>query len=138
MTDQPIVLSVPEDVSERARRIAQATAQPVEQVLLDFLQTLPASPLEPGQQAELDALRSLSDDALRTIAREQMPDDAQARAEILLNKNSRGVISDVEHAELEALVERADRLILRKAEAVHLLHERGVSLPQSAFSDNRD
>ena len=126
MTDL-IILKVPEDISARARQIAAAIAQPVEQLLLDHLKTLaaPLPVLPPATQAELDALHHLSDDALWTIASAQMPEDAQARAHALLDKNSRGVITDDEHAELEQLVERGDRLMLRKAEAAAILRKRG-------------
>lgn len=125
MTDQ-IVLTIPEDITVRARQIAETTEQPVEQVLIEHLKTL-STPLPPEEQAELDALHHLSDDALRTIAREQMPDDAQARAHDLMDRNSRGTITDEERAELEKLVGRADRLMLRKAEAAAILKERGYS-----------
>lgn len=122
-----IILQVPEDLSVRARQIAEMLAQPVEQVLLDHLKTLsaPLPELPPDAQAELDALHQLSDDALWTIARAQMPEDVQARAQALLEKNSCGVITDEEHAELETLVERGDQLMLRKAEAAALLRARG-------------
>jgi hypothetical protein len=65
MPDQ-IILTVPEDISVRARQIAEATEQPVEQVLIEHLKTLstPLPVLPPEQQAELDALHHLSDDAL--------------------------------------------------------------------------
>ena len=122
-----IILQVPEEISTRARQIAEITAQPVEQVLLDHLKTLsaPLPALPPDVQVELDALHQLSDDALWTIARAQMPEDVQARAQALLEKNSRGVITDEEHAELEKLVERGDQLMLRKAEAAAILRARG-------------
>lgn len=128
MTDQ-IILTVPEDVSSRAREIARTTAQPVEQVLLAHLKTLsfPQPILPPDEQAELDALKHLSTDALWTIAREQMPDDMQVRAHELMDKNSRGSITDEEYLELQKLVERSDRLMVRKAEAVDLLRQRGYS-----------
>ena len=42
-----------------------------------------------------------------------------------MDKNSRNVITDEEHAELEKLVERGARLMLRKAEAAALLRRRG-------------
>ena len=134
MTNQ-IVLTVPEDISDRARRIAESTAQPVEQVLLDHLKTLtPALPsLPPDEQAELDALRHLSDDALWTIAREQLPDAIQSRAERLMGRNSRGEIMDDEHQELVGLAQRADRLMLRKAEAAAILRKRGYDFTQSDF-----
>src|SRR6266446_1785557 len=76
-----IILEVPEDISVRARQIAETVAQPVEQLLLDHLKTLaaPLPVLPPDTQADLDALQHLSDDALWTIAREQLPEDVQAR-----------------------------------------------------------
>lgn len=129
MSDQ-IVLTVPEDISVQARRIAAATAQPVEQVLIDHLKTLSTSLLSPDEQAELDALRHLSDDALWTIAREQMPDTVQTRAHQLMDKHS---LSDEEQSELEKLVERGDRLMLRKAEAASILRERGYPFTQQDF-----
>lgn len=97
-----------------------------QQVLLDHLQTLspPLPALPPDEQAELDALKHLSDDTLWTIAREQMPDNVQARAHELMDKNSHGEISSEEYTELEKLVERSDRLMVRKAEAAALLRER--------------
>lgn len=89
MTDQ-IVLTIPEDISARARQIAGTTEQPVEQVLLDYLQqfTIPLPVLPAREQAELDALQYLSNDALWTMAREQMPDTVQARAEALMHQET--------------------------------------------------
>jgi hypothetical protein len=134
MTDL-IILQVPEDISARVRQIAAAMAQPVEQVLLDHLKTLaaPLPVLPPDTQAELDALHRLSDDALWTIASAQMPEDVQARAHALMDKNSRGAITDDEHAELEQLVERGDRLMLRKAEAATILRQRGHTFTSKDF-----
>ena len=130
-----IILQVPEEISVRARQIAEMLAQPVEQVLLDHLKTLSAPlPVLPSEvQAELDALHQLSDDALWTIARAQMPEEVQARAHALLEKNSRGVITDEEHAELEKLVERGDQLMLRKAAAAAILRVRGYSFTPKDF-----
>jgi hypothetical protein len=130
-----IILEVPEDISVRARQIAAAVAQPVEQLLLDHLKTLaaPLPSLPPDTQAELDALQHLSDDALWTIARELMPEDVQARAHVLMDKNSRSVMTDEEHKELEQLVERGDRLMLRKAEAAALLRRRGHTFTPKDF-----
>jgi hypothetical protein len=139
MTD-PIVLTIPADVAARAREIAESVEQPVEQVLIDHLKTLttPLPTLPPEEQAELDALHHLSDDALWTIAREQMPDDVQARAHTLMDKNSRDTITDEEHAKLETLVERADRLMLRKAEAAAILRERGYPFTQQDFKPSHE
>lgn len=62
-----------------------------------------------------------------------MPEDVQARAHALLEKNSRGVITDEEHAELEKLVERGDQFMLRKAEAAAILRARGYPFTPEDF-----
>ena len=66
----------------RARQIAAGTAQSVEAVLLQQLQeafVAPLPALPPDEQRELEALTSLSDEALWTLAREQMAPDKQER-----------------------------------------------------------
>ena len=135
-----IILNLPEDISVRAHQIADTTSQPVEQVLLNHLKSLsaplPALPLD--EQAELDALQHLSDDALWTIAAEQMPDSAQSRMQNLMDRNSRGPITDEEYHELEALVERGNRLMVRKAEAAVLLNQRGHLFTQQDFRQKRE
>lgn len=128
-------LTVPEDVYTRAQRISAETSQPVEQVLIDHLKTLsdPLPVLPPDEQAELDALSHLSDDTLWTIAREQMPQHIQDRMQILMDRNNFGTITDDEYRELEAFVERGNRLMIRKAEAAGLLMERGHAFTQQDF-----
>ena len=117
------------------REIAEQTQRPVEEVVLNYLRQMAASlpSLPANAQAELDALAHLSDDALWTIAQEQIPQEIQQRAETLMRKNTRGTLSSEEHAELNGLVERSERLMLRKAEAAALLRERGHTFRQNDF-----
>lgn len=128
-------LTIPEAVYRRARRIAEETSQPVEQLLIEHLKNLPEPlpALPPDEQAELDALKHLSDDALWTIAREQMPEDIQAQMQVLMDKNSLGTITAEEYQVLEGFVERGNRLMVRKAEAAGLLMERGYTFTQKDF-----
>lgn len=86
-----------------------------------------------AEQAELQALRRLSTDALRTIAAEQMVPSAKERMGQLMEKNSHGKLSAAEHQELTSLVERGDQLMLRKAEALRLLHERSYKVSTKDF-----
>ena len=123
-----IILRVPDAVYIRLRQAADATSQPVEEMLINhlisaFSDPLPALP--PDEEAELDALNHLSDDALWTIARERLPSSVQERMADLMEHNSLGRISADERGELEGLVERADRLMLRRAEANAILRQRG-------------
>lgn len=133
--DKPMVdsitLALPEDVSAKVRAIAKNTNQSIEQVVLSYLQDLPA--LSPDEQEELDALRHLSDDTLWTLAREQLPDAVQARAHDLMTKINSQALSESEQRELDTLAERADRLMLRKAEAAAILRQRGHTFKQEDF-----
>ena len=124
------MLTVPQEVYDRVRQIAEETAQPVDQVMLDYLRTMADSlpALAPDEEAELAALRNLSDDALWTIARESMPENLQAQMQTLMDKNSLGTIASEERSELESLVERGQRLMLRKSEAAALLTRRGYKV----------
>lgn len=124
-------LDVPEPLYRRAEEVARLTARRVEEVLIDELQDLLLPPLPADEQAELDAMPALSDDALWTIAREQLPDKAQARHSLLAERNSRGIVTPAERIELELLVRRGNRLMLRKAEAAVLLRQRGHSVSPS-------
>jgi hypothetical protein len=126
-----MLINIPEDLYEELQAVANTTAQPLEELVANRLKGLvhdPFAALPPDEQAELIALRYLSDDALWTMAAEQMPDDAQARAHELLEKNARGIISDAEAAELDGLIQRGDRLMVRKAEAAAILRERGYQV----------
>lgn len=80
-------------------------------------------------QAEQRALRYLSDDALKTIAAEQMLAADQAQLSTLMEKNSQGQLTAQEQEALTILTERGDRLMLRKAEAAALLAQRGRPEP---------
>ncbi|MFN8373825.1 MAG: hypothetical protein U0694_13235 [Anaerolineae bacterium] len=118
-------VSIPEELYDKARRIAEQTAQPVDDVILAHLEQsfAPALDLPDDERAELRALAYLSDDALWTMAREQMAAPKQAQMQVLMDRNSRGTITDEEYATLSQLVEYGQRLTLRKAEAMkHLLH----------------
>ena len=97
-----------------------------------FTESLPN--LAPEEQRELDALTYLSDDALWTIAREQMPPQRQTRLHALMEANSRGTLDDAQRAELETLVAQGQRLSLRKAQAAALLTERGYRVTREAIA----
>jgi hypothetical protein len=128
MADHPVTLTVPEHVYESALEIAEATAQAVEQVLARRLEEAFADPLPRlpvDEAAELAAFRSLSDDTLRSIAREQMARLVQERMVYLGDRQSRGTITPEERQEYTRLVEQGDRLMLRKAWAAGILMDRG-------------
>jgi hypothetical protein len=70
---------------------------------------------------------------LWTLVREQLPIDVQNRASELMTKNSKNQLNQDEQLELETLVHRADRLMLRKAEVATILKQRGYTFSQRDF-----
>lgn len=135
MTNQTITLTVPEHIYERARHLAETTQQPLEVVFLHELEHAFLPPLPEDKEAELNALNHLSDEALWTIAREQMPTVRQERMQILMDGNTKGTLTYEEYRELEQLVDQGQRLMLRKGKAAALLTERGYKVTRESLRD---
>ena len=136
MANYQITLHIPQNVYERAQRIAEQTSQPVEQVLAAQLGGSPdvLSNLPVDEQAELATFRLLADDTLLGMVGEQMPPAISERMITLGDKTSRGLITPGEIAEYALLVERGNRLMLRKAWAANILTDRGHQISKSDFA----
>src|SRR5260221_11023046 len=101
MADHVVTLTISDEVYNYAQQFAETTEQPVEQILqrrlIEKLPTLPAD-----EEAELAALRALSDDALWTITAEQMPRHRQESLSEILKLTSHGAITDPEQNKINA------------------------------------
>lgn len=138
MNAPSITLTLPLDLYDRAQRIAEASAQPIESVLLRQIEQAlndPLADLLPEEQDELHALTYLSDDALWTIAREKMPLERQAQMQLLMDKNNFGTISEEERIQLNQLVEQGQKLMLRKGQAGVLLTQRGYKVTPQEMNE---
>ncbi|MCC6615842.1 MAG: hypothetical protein IT320_20395 [Anaerolineae bacterium] len=141
MTDHPVLVNLPDAIFDPLRQIAEEKGQSVEAILIEQLRSvqsvvLPA--LSADEERELIAFKFLSEDTLRAIAKEQMPDAMQAQLQQLMDKNNLGTITPAEHGELTELVERSQRLMLRKAWAAGILMERGHSITGADFADDHE
>jgi hypothetical protein len=114
-----------------AKKTAEATSRPVEQVLVDALSAIsPVSEdLPPELQAELDNLAQLSDVELLKIARSAFPAERRRIYDRLLERNSAGTLAPTEREQLKVLRQDSERLMLQKAHAYALLKWRGRVLP---------
>ena len=124
-------ISIPNSLYEKAQRLAKQTSQSVDEIICTRLEGAldqPMLDLPSDERAELRAMSYLSTDALWTIAREQMQPDLQHAMSQLMEKNSQGTITDDEFRDLSALVERGQRLTLRKSQAMKLLLDRGYAV----------
>ena len=120
------MLAIPSHLYRRAKEIADANSQTVEEVLIHQLeQALLEPPPPPEDEVELAALANLSDDLLWLIVKEQMPPDKRARMSAMMDQRSRGEIPDGDREEFKKLMDFSERLLLRKSEAAFLLTKRG-------------
>jgi hypothetical protein len=58
---------------------------------------------------------------VETVGNLRLPPRADQRLQALMDRNNEGMLTETEHAELEALVELSERLSLVRAGALHLL-----------------
>jgi hypothetical protein len=141
MTMSKYTIAIPYLLYEKAQRLAQQTSQSVDEIICTRLEGAldqPMLDLPSDERAELQALSYLSTDALWTMAREQMPPDVQHAMAQLMEKNSQGTITEDEFRDLSALVERGQRLTLRKAQAMKLLVDRGYAVSLDALKPTNE
>jgi len=131
---QTITLTLPDDVLQPAQRVAQATKQSVEELLVTALQAvLPTlEGLPPSVVQHLVALESLDDQTLWRVMLETVPLAQQHQLHDLLIHNQAGMLTDAEREQLAILQQQADLVMLRKARAAVMLRFRGKRVPTLA------
>jgi len=131
---QTVTLTLPDSIYQPVQRIAQATRQPVEKVLLTALQaSLPPLDGLPADLAhELAKMEAMDNDALWQALLETVPIEQQQALEELLQRNQAGGLTQVEREQLASLQRAADGVMLRKARAAVLLRFRGQRIPTLA------
>jgi predicted transcriptional regulator len=132
MTTQRVTIELPEAIFHRFVQIAEATQQPLEDLIAQsVVSNLPPSaenaPLE--MRAELMEMQTFNVDELLAIAQTQADAVQHEHHVKLLEKNQAGLMSPEEQNELTNLRLKADRLMLRKAYAWSILRWKGCKVP---------
>ncbi len=132
MPQHTVKVELPEDLYQRVRETASAVARSVQDVLAASI-AISLPPLEedlpPEVRSELGPMALLSIEELREAGRECLEREGQLRLESLAERQKKEPLSDAERAELDELVARAQRVMLRRAEARRLLALRGFPIP---------
>ena len=131
MTSQTITLELPDPLYRSARRIADATKRPIEEIVQESLHhTLPPLDDVSADEAELLARMSAYDDAsLWQEADAVFPPETQAEFQALLNNQSAGELKETDKVRLRSLMDEYGRLLVRRSHAWLLLARRGYSVP---------
>jgi len=111
-----ITVSLPEDVVERAQRLAQRCGRPVEDLLAETIE-LSLRPL--GAPTNGDRPTSdWSDQEVLAGAETELPPADDARLGELLDEQQAGPLAATDRAELALLMESYQSGLLRKAQAI--------------------
>jgi hypothetical protein len=129
-----VTLTLPDNVLQPVQRVAQATKQSVEDLVVSALQAaLPSlEGLPPDIIQNLTVLESLDDQALWRVMLETVPLDQQHQLHDLLSRHQASSLTDEERENLDLLQQQADLVMLRKARAAVLLRFRGKRVPTLA------
>lgn len=126
MAVHAVTLELPDEVYQRAQRVAQATRRPLEEVVIEWIR--------PPVQVKLPELEHLPNDELLRAARATLPPEHTQRLQELLAAQQQRSLSEDEQREAVELVEQEDFVTLRKARALFLLKQRGI-LPDELLLD---
>ncbi len=131
MSRQTVSVELPEDLYERLCETASAAARSVQDVVMASI-AISLPPLErdlpPEVRSELGPMALLSAEELREISCTSLDQVRQMRLETLAQLQKTQTLSGAEQAELDELVEQAQRVMLRRAEARRLLALRGHTI----------
>jgi hypothetical protein len=114
-----VTLELPEEVARRAREVAVRTHRRPESVLLEWIGHAVAEP----------PVESLPDDQVLALCDMQMDVEQQETLGDLLARNREGLLSGVERARLDELMQTYRRGLVRKAQALKVAVERGLRPP---------
>jgi len=123
-----VLVNLPDDAYQRARRLAELTRRDVADVLADTLDlSLPAL----GDRPDV-ALAQMADGQVLALAHLQLSDEEDDRLSELLDDQQAGMLDEVERPELAQLMQRYQEGLLLKAEALAEAVRRGLLPPVSS------
>jgi hypothetical protein len=132
MATQQVTIDLPETIFDQLIRWAEATKQPIEDLVAQSVVSNLPPMVEQGSaevQADLLQMQSLSIEELLTIAHSQIAPELHQDHVALLEKNQMGNLTVAEQDDLIAFQATCDRLMLRKAYAWSMLRWRGYPIP---------
>jgi hypothetical protein len=122
-----VVLTLPDEVYQRAARLAQLTGRDIAAALADALALfLPSfNPLSTSSKPVTD----LTDEDIVALIELQMPPEQDEALSAFLHSQQAGELSDTERTELGALLQLYQEGLLRKAKALREAVRRGLHEP---------
>lgn len=141
MTTQRVSVGLPRSLFRKIEQAAALTHRSVEEVLATTVNAVLAAPpgLPDELAGELAAMHLFSDEALWAATQPSLAPSEQARLEQLNHKAGERPLTPAEAGEQANLLAAYYRSVLRRAQALAILAQRGHPLPaEIAPGDNDD
>ena len=122
-----VELTLPEEIYQRAERLAHLVNRNVTDILVDTLAlSLPSLSF---RSESIKPVTELADEEILALTELQMEPEQDRRLSRLLKKQQAGLLSDAEGPELLALMQMYQEGLLRKAQALREAVRRGLRKP---------
>ncbi|MHC5933571.1 hypothetical protein [Nostoc sp.] len=124
-----IIISLPDDIYQRAERFARLANRDVASILVDTIQL--SIPPVSGDITDLEPVFVLSDEQVLVLTELQMEPEQDARLSELLDRQQSGTLTEGDRSELQTLMQVYQEGLLRKATALSEAVKRGLIEPLS-------
>ena len=140
MTTQRVSIGLPRSVFLKVEQAAALTHRSIEEVLATTVNAVLAAPpgLPDALAGELAAMHLFSDEALWAATQPSLSPSEQARLEQLNHKAGERPLTPAEAAEQTKLLTAYHRSVLRRAQALAILAQRGHPLPAATEPGDKD
>lgn len=119
-----ITITLPDDVYQKAEHFARLANRDLASVLVDTIQF--SIPPVSQEVATLEPVSTLSDVQVLALTELQMEPEEDSRLSQLLDRQQAGILTELEHSELQALMQIYQERLLRKATALSEAVKRGL------------
>ena len=126
MSDIEITLKLPAHIYHQVSKIAEASGQPLDAVMLETFTMLTDQPL--ALPADTSLLDKYTDAQLWGVVYRRLPAYIDERWRALLDIRAARALSDDENAELARFIDMNDHYMLHRSKALLLLQRRGYAV----------
>ncbi|MEH2145378.1 hypothetical protein [Nostoc sp.] len=124
-----IIITLPDEIYQRAERFARLANRDVASILVDTIQL--SIPPVSGDISDLETVSVLSDEQVLVLTELQMESEQDARLSEMLDRQQSGTLTEGDRSELQTLMQVYQEGLLRKATALNEAVKRGLIEPLS-------
>ena len=137
MNPQTVTLHLPEATYQRLVELATQSERPLAEETVSLLNSVLATDIElvPTLDAQLKSLSLLTEEELWNAAASTASEEDNELLQELLERRQREGLTSTELEQLQGLSKRFNQIMMRRARAAAILHERGYDISALSPTD---